>query len=168
MQLTTRKIVFIGIMGALTIILGVTGIGLVPVPTPAGRATILHVPTIIAAILEGPVVGFFIGLIFGVHSFLTAPSALAKDPFVAILPRLFIGVVAYYAYQLGRKNTFLGSILAAVAGTLTNTVGFLSMAVIQGYLTLKVAGGIAVVHGLPEMVVAVLIVVALVKVLQKN
>ena len=68
MQLTTRKIVFIGIMGALTIILGVTGLGLVPVPTPAGRATILHVPTIIAAILEGPVVGFFIGLIL-VHSF---------------------------------------------------------------------------------------------------
>ncbi len=47
-------------MGALTIILGVTGLGLVPVPTPAGRATILHVPTIIAAILEGPVVGFFL------------------------------------------------------------------------------------------------------------
>ncbi|HHY05935.1 MAG TPA: ECF transporter S component [Clostridia bacterium] len=168
MKLSTRSLTITGLLGAITIILGATGLGLIPVPTPAGRATILHVPTIIAGILEGPVVGTFVGLIFGLYSFTTAPSALAKDPFVSILPRLLIGVVAYYVYKLGGKNVYLSSVLAAIAGTLTNTVGFLGMAVLRGYLNWHAAGGIAVVHGIPEIIVATVFVVVLVKALQKR
>jgi uncharacterized membrane protein len=169
MKLTTRSIVVIGMLGAITIVLGATGLGLIPVPTPAGRATILHVPVILAGILEGPVVGALVGLIFGLYSFISAPSALAADPLVSVVPRLFIGVVAYYVFKLGRKNIYLGSALAAIAGTLTNTVGFLGMAVIRGYLpSWHVALGLATLHGIPEIIVAVILIEVLVKAFQKN
>lgn len=148
--------------------LAVTGLGMIPMPTAAGRATIFHIPTILAGIWEGPLVGCLVGLIFGVYSFLTPASALAADPFVSILPRLFIGIVAYYVYKLGGKNVYLSSILAAIAGTLTNTVGFLGMAVIRGYLNWSAAGVIALTHGLPEMIVAIILVVVLVKAFQKR
>ncbi|MDD4146302.1 MAG: ECF transporter S component [Clostridia bacterium] len=169
MKLTTRSIVITGMLGALTIVLGATGLGLIPVPTPAGRATILHIPVILAGILEGPVVGAFVGLIFGLYSFLTAPSALAADPLISVVPRFFIGVVAYYVYRLGGKNIYWRSALAAIAGTLTNTVGFLGMAVVRGYLpSWQVALGLATLHGVPEIILAVIIVVVLVKAFQKK
>ena len=169
MKLSTRSIVIIGMLGAISIVLGQTGLGLIPVPTPAGRATILHIPAILAGILEGPVVGAFVGLIFGIYSFLTAPSALAADPIVSIVPRLFIGVVSYYVYKFAGKNIYLSSALAAIAGTATNTVGFLGLGVLQGYIpSWYVAMGIAPVHGVPESVLAVLIVVVLVKAFKKS
>jgi uncharacterized membrane protein len=98
MNLSIRKIVMSGILGAVSILLGVTGLGFIPVPTPAGHATIMHVPAILGGVLEGPVVGLLTGAIFGIFSFLRATSPLFTDPLVAIFPRLFIGVTAYYAY----------------------------------------------------------------------
>lgn len=44
-------------------VLGLTPLGIIPIGPL--NATILHVPVIIGAVLEGPVVGFVIGLIFG-------------------------------------------------------------------------------------------------------
>ena len=60
-----------GVFGAICVVLGVTGLGLIPVPNLSGYATIMHVPVIIAAVLEGPVVGAFTGLIMGIYSFIT-------------------------------------------------------------------------------------------------
>jgi uncharacterized membrane protein len=93
-SLTVRNIVIAGVLGAVAILLGVTRIGYIPVPTAAGNATIMHIPAIIGGIMQGPVVGAIVGLIFGVSSFLNATVPLFKDPLVAILPRIFIGVIA--------------------------------------------------------------------------
>ena len=60
--MNSRKIVISGLLGAIAIILGATPLGFIPVPTPAGNATIMHIPAIIGAIVEGPLVGAFIGL----------------------------------------------------------------------------------------------------------
>lgn len=169
MKLTTRRIVIIGMLGAVSVVLGVTGIGFIPVPTPAGRATILHVPVILAGILEGPVVGAFVGLIFGCYSFISASTAMASDPLVAIVPRIFIGIVAYYVYNLSGKNVYLSSVLAAIAGTLINTVGFLGLAVLMGYIPRwSAAGVIALTHGTPELILAIVVTVSLVKAFKKN
>ncbi|MFY9173718.1 MAG: ECF transporter S component, partial [Peptococcia bacterium] len=138
-KLSTRSIVIAGMLGAIAIFLGATGIGIFPVPTPAGKATIMHVPAIIGGVIEGPIVGALVGLIFGIFSFTSATSVMASDPIVAILPRIFIGVVAYYVYYLSGKNKNWGSALAAIAGTLTNTIGFLGISVLRGYLPLKAA-----------------------------
>lgn len=167
MRLATRQVVIAGLLGAIAIILGATGLGFVPVPTPAGRATIMHVPAIIAGILEGPAVGFFVGLIFGLFSFMQA-NAFFADPLVAIVPRMLIGVAAYLAYRPFADRPLFGAGVAAVAGTLTNTIGVLSLAVLRGYIpSWVIAGGIVVSHGLPEVIVAVIIVVLVVKATSK-
>ncbi|MCK9927446.1 ECF transporter S component, partial [Frankia sp. Mgl5] len=76
--LTVRKIVIAGVLGAIAILLGVTRLGYIPVPTAAGNATIMHIPAVIGGIMEGWGVGLIIGLIFGVSSFLNATVPLFK------------------------------------------------------------------------------------------
>src|SRR5690554_4057146 len=103
MKLSTRKIVVAGMLGAVSIVLGISGLGLIPVPTAAGKVTIMHVPVILGAVLEGPLVGVLIGLIFGIFSFLQAANPIFADPLVAILPRLLIAVFAYMFYTGGKR-----------------------------------------------------------------
>jgi len=177
------------------------------------------VPVIIGGILEGPVVGLVLGLIFGVFSWLQAGIlgvVMFQDPLVAILPRLFIGVTAWAAYvgfkRAGKypamalagalvvicgafvywvtavnlllaaviaivllaliagfiylalqENTELQAlILSGAVGTLTNTILVLSMLVIRGYLPPEAALIAGVTNGIPEIIVACIIVVAVV------
>jgi uncharacterized membrane protein len=99
---TTRRLVIVAILGALTIALGLTPVGYIPVGPV--KATILHIPVIIAAILEGPIIGALLGLIFGLSSianallFPTVVSYMFLNPVVSVIPRILIGVVAYYVY----------------------------------------------------------------------
>ena len=91
--LSVRKIVIAGVLSAIAILLGWTRLGFIPVPTAAGNATIMHVPAIVGGVLEGGVVGGIVGTIFGFFSFLQATVPMFKDPLVAVLPRIFIGVL---------------------------------------------------------------------------
>jgi uncharacterized membrane protein len=160
---SVRKIVIAGVLSAIAILLGWTRLGFIPVPTAAGNATIMHVPAIVGGIMEGWMVGGIVGTIFGLFSFINATVPLFKDPLVAILPRIFIGITAYLAYAgLRRINTYLALVVAAVVGTLTNTVLVLGMAVLRGYMAAGVAVGVAVTHGIPEIIVAAIITVAVV------
>lgn len=103
-----RRIVIAGLLLAITLLLVFTRIGMIPVPTPAANATVAHIPAIIGGILEGPAVGLLIGMGFGFASFMNATIPMFKDPMVAILPRLMIGVVASWVFVLlrvARKRT---------------------------------------------------------------
>ncbi len=152
---STRKIVVAGMLGAVAIILGATGLGFIPVPTPAAHATIMHVPAILGGVLEGPLVGLLIGLIFGVFSFTRASTPFFADPTIAILPRLFIGVIAFYVYRsLRKKNENAGFMAAGIAGTIVNTAGVLGLTVLRGYLPAEAAIFTAGVQGIPEMIIA--------------
>jgi len=157
-----RTLTVSGLLGAVSIMLGMTPLGFIPVPTAAGHATIMHVPAILGAVLEGPKVGALTGLIFGLHSFFRATSPIFADPFIAIVPRILIGIVAYGAYRLTRSEA-----LAAALGTFTNTAGVLSLAFLRGYLPREAAWAIAVTHGIPEIIVAVVITVIASKALRK-
>lgn len=156
-NLSTRQVAISGLLGAVAVILGVTPLGFIPVPTPAGHATIMHVPAILGGVLEGPVVGGLVGLIFGIYSFVRATNPFFADPIVAILPRILIGIISYYAYKATRSPA-----VAAVAGTATNTIGVLGLITVKGYLPAAAAAGVAVTHGIPEIVVAVILTVLLV------
>jgi uncharacterized membrane protein len=103
--LNVRRIVISGVLGAITILLGWTGLGFIPVPNLAGNATIMHIPTIVGGVMEGWPVGAILGLLFGVFSFLRATDPIFKDPLIAILPRLFIGVTAFLAYAAVRRSS---------------------------------------------------------------
>ncbi len=163
MNLSVRKIVISGILGAISILLGVTRLGFIPVPTPAGHATIMHIPAILGGILEGPVVGLITGAIFGIFSFLQPGAPFFADPLVSVLPRLFIGIAAYLVYNATKRvNTVLACVLAGAVGSATNTVLVLGMATIRGYLPAEVSVSIGVLHGLPELIVAAILAVILV------
>jgi uncharacterized membrane protein len=217
--------VITGLLGALTVVLGLLPVGgFIPVPTPAGSATTMHLPAILAGILEGPLVGAMVGFIFGAFSFWRAQAAvhpiarlMFTDPLVAIFPRLLIGVAAHYAFRLGNAprvrpvlaisaalltgHTVHGAVyhsgagprtggpgttgwwlgvavagllagwgvfrltghrhrgpaLAALAGTLTNTVGVLGLSVARGYLPAPAAWAVGLTHGVPEILVAMVI-----------
>ncbi|NOX63078.1 MAG: ECF transporter S component [Chloroflexi bacterium] len=160
--LSVRRIVITGILAAIAILLGVTRIGFIPVPNLSGNATIMHVPAIIGGVMEGPIVGLLVGAIFGLFSWLQATIPLFKDPLVAVLPRLFIGVTAYYSYAaLKNNNEYLALVVGAVIGTLTNTVGVLGMAVIRGYLPLEAVVPI-IPQAIAELIIAAIITVAVV------
>lgn len=135
---TVRKIAVTGILSALSIVLNFTPLGFIMIPGLAVQVTLMHIPVIIGAILEGPVAGAFIGLVFGLSSLYTAvytplPIAFAfLNPLVSVLPRILIGIVAYYAYAaldkaLGSKRNALSIGTSAVLATTTNTVGVLGM-----------------------------------------
>jgi uncharacterized membrane protein len=135
----TRKIVITGIMSAIAIFLGVTRIGYIT--WGAASLTIMHIPVIIGAILEGPVVGVLIGLIFGITSMIqaavapTGPAdAIFVNPLIAVLPRLFIGPAAWIIWKLLKRWPVVGLILSGAAGSLTNSVLVLGAIGIAGSL----------------------------------
>ena len=161
-KLTTRTIAISGVLGAITIMLSVTGLGMIPMPSLAGRATIMHVPVILGAILEGPVVGAFTGFIFGLYSFMTPVGAIPADPIVRILPRILIGITAYYTYVLCRRSAF-GAVMAAIVGTLTNTIGYLGLATLIGYLPWAASLTVMVTQMPFELVLASVLILALYK-----
>lgn len=184
----TRQIAVIGMLSAITMVLGSTGLGFIPLPM--AKATIMHIPVIIGAIIEGPIVGAIIGLIFGLFSIfqnITNPSLLSFafiNPLVSVVPRILVGIMAYYGYSLfSKRNTTLGVGFGAAIGSLTNTFGVLTMIYvlyaaqyasakgIDPATTAKVIYGIALTNGVPEAIVAVLIVtpiaVAIKRVLKK-
>lgn len=103
-----RKLVVSSMLGAITVVLGLTPLGLIPLGII--NATTMHIPVIVGAILEGPVVGAAIGLIFGISSLIkniTMPNLLSfafYNPLVSILPRVLIGVVSYYVYDFFSKR----------------------------------------------------------------
>jgi len=184
----TRQIAVIGMLSAVSIVLGSTGFGFIPLPM--AKATIMQIPVIIGAILEGPIVGIATGLIFGIFSIvqnLTNPTILSfafLNPLVSVLPRMLIGVTTYYVYKATFvKNDLIKTGISAAVGSLTNTVGVLGMiyllyaaqyAEAKGIAVetaAKVIFGIALTNGLPEAVVAIVItipvVLAVKKVLEK-
>jgi len=168
MNLSVRKIVISGILGAISILLGVTRLGFIPVPTPAGHATIMHIPAILGGVLEGPVVGLITGAIFGLFSFLQPGAPFFADPLVSVLPRLFIGVVAFLIYYSTKKiNNVLACALAGAFGSATNTVLVLGMATWRGYLPAEVSISVGVLHGVPELIIAAVLTVVLVKGIQR-
>ncbi len=164
----TRKIVLIGILGAISVFLGLTRWGFIPW-FGGISLTIMHIPVIIGAILGGPVVGLAIGLIFGLFSMLQAAVAPIfpsdvwfTNPLLAVLPRLFIGPVAWLVWTGLKRWPVTGIVSAAIAGSLTNTILVLGVIGLMGLVPWVALGGIAIANGLPEAGVSAVLVLAVV------
>ncbi|MCR2822323.1 ECF transporter S component [Lederbergia panacisoli] len=87
------------------------------------KATLIHIPIIIASIILGPKIGAFLGLMFGFTSIATnttSPTLLsfAFSPvipvlgtsqgsfwalFIALVPRVIIGFIPYYLFKVVQK-----------------------------------------------------------------
>ena len=65
-----RRMVLLAMFSAIIVLLGITPLGLIPI-TPLMKATTLHIPVIIGAILLGPADGAILGGVFGIMSFIS-------------------------------------------------------------------------------------------------
>ena len=183
---TVRRMTVTGMLGAISVVLGMTPLGFIPIGTT--NATIMHIPVIIGAIVEGPIVGMLVGLIFGISSLIrsitipTPTSFVFWNPLVSILPRILIGLASYYIYKLSIKTTKNEAVslgIAGAIGTLVNTLGVLGMIYVlyaekfgtaiglSADNAFKIISGIGITNGLPEMFVAMIIVTAVVKAIKK-
>lgn len=130
---------------AILILLAVTPLGFIPLGfiTP----TTMHIPVIVASIILGPKIGGGLGAVFGCISVIRAtvivgPTSFLFSPFIpvigtdqgswkalliAIIPRIFIGIIPYFVYKglqklLGTKYQSISLFIAGVTGSLTNTI----------------------------------------------
>lgn len=178
-KVNVRRMAVISVLSAISIVLSmipfVGYIKLGPVD-----ATIMHVPVIIGAVVEGPLVGAAVGLIFGLTSLFkafTEPSITSfcfMNPIISVLPRILIGVVSYYVYKLIykiSKRVYLSGFVAGVLGSLTNTIGVMGLIYViyaDKYMqAIGQAGNagkyillICATNGIPEAIVAGILVAA--------
>ena len=165
-RIPLRKIVIAGALGAVAIVLGATRIGFIPwVLGPGFELTVMAVPVIIGAVLEGPVVGLAVGAIFGAFSMIQDTSGLFKNPLTALLPRMLVGVVAWLFYlPFAKRLPRVGAAAAGIAGSLTNTVLVLgSLALLYPKaVSFDLAVKVGITNGFMEAAIAAVLTVAVV------
>lgn len=119
-KLDVRKMALLAMFCGILLVMGVSGIGLIPLPVI--KATTMHIPVILGAIILGPKAGALLGAVFGLFSIwsnTTAPGLIsfAFSPFlsmdgapgaikaiwVALGCRILLGVAAGWLWILAKK-----------------------------------------------------------------
>lgn len=138
----TRWMVSVALMAAIVIVLDNTPLGMIQLPII--KATTVHIPVILGAILLGPGAGAILGAVFGICSLVSntmAPTLLsfAFSPFlsttgipgalkaiwISVGCRILIGVVAGWLWVLFTKiklNQFIALPIVGFVGSMVNTV----------------------------------------------
>lgn len=172
-----RKLVVVGALGALTVVLSVTRLGLIPWFSGAS-ITILQVPVILGTLLEGLGAGTGIGAIFGICSLIMAATqgsgldVFFTNPLISVLPRLLIAPATYFTLKgllaISKKSNLFSQIfaygIAAFVGALTNTVLVLGALVIAKAIDLKLMLVVLLSNGLLEAAASVVLCLAIVTV----
>lgn len=141
-----RWMVSVALMAAIVIVLASTPLGMIQLPII--KATTVHIPVIIGAILLGPTAGAILGGVFGVCSLVSntmAPTLLsfAFSPFlsttgimgalkaiwVSVGCRILIGFVAGWLWILFKKlkmnqkmTQFIALAITGFVGSIVNTI----------------------------------------------
>jgi len=177
-----RNVAFLGVMLALVFVFLLLETfvlsGLFGNLTPAA----LTIPLSIAIAVTGRKYNMFIGgTLLGVSSFFLAiiiANAVFLNPLISILPRVFIGITAYFSCLAVRKifskssNKFLKRILpysvAGAVGVLTNTVLVIFMMLVFNSTTLAaVLTTMLLINFVAEVVSAVILVPVFANVINK-
>ena len=138
----TRWMVSVALMAAIVIVLANTPLGMIQLPII--KATTVHIPVILGAILLGPGAGAILGAVFGICSLVSntmAPTLLsfAFSPFlsttgipgalkaiwISVGCRILIGVVAGWLRVLFTQiklNQFIALPIVGFVGSMVNTV----------------------------------------------
>lgn len=199
----SSELVFTSLFAAIIIIMAFTPLGYIPI-LGIINATIIQIPVIIGALFCGPKQGAFLGFLFGVTSFVKStimpatasafvfspivagtmigPEGVLISTFICFVPRILIGVVAYFVYiglsKLIKVKT-VNFAIAGVAGAMTNTLlvmGSIFILYREPYAEavgvdvsalLGFIGGIISFNGVIETIVSAIIVSAVGVVLSK-
>ena len=138
----TRWMVSVALMAAIVIVLANTPLGMIQLPII--KATTVHIPVIIGAILLGPKAGAILGFVFGMCSMLSntmAPTLLsfAFSPFlsttgipgalkaiwVSVGCRMLIGIAAGWLWIIFSKlkaNQTIALPIVGFIGSMVNTI----------------------------------------------
>ena len=138
----TRWMVSVALMAAIVIVLANTPLGMIQLPII--KATTVHIPVIIGAILLGPSAGAILGAVFGICSLISntmTPTLLsfAFSPFmstsgipgalkaiwISVGCRILIGVAAgwlWIALEKLKINQLIALPVVGFAGSMVNTV----------------------------------------------
>ncbi|MGX7328030.1 ECF transporter S component [Enterococcus bulliens] len=174
------------------------------IPLGPINATTMHIPVIIASIVLGPRLGGFLGLCFGIMSMIRStviitPLSFVFSPFiapigaehgslfalfVALIPRILIGIVPFYVYRTTMKLTKeryqpVALFIAGICGGLTNTIlvmngiyfffqgQYAQLIGKSGAAVYTAINGIILTQGIPEALVAGIATAAIATVLLK-
>lgn len=199
----TRSMVQTAIFGAIIIIMAsIPFLGYIPLGFT--RATIIHIPVILASLLLGPKKGAVLGFLFGLTSFVNntinpTVTSFVFTPFynlgefegswgslvICFLPRILVGVLPYYVYKMIKKIdkkpvSSWGLIVAGVTGSLVNTLLVMNLIFVFFKEAYAAANGVAVkavygfilsiigINGIPEAIVAGVLIFFIGKVLMKR
>lgn len=202
----TKALAQTALLSALIILMAFTPF-LGYIPLGFTRATIIHIPVIIGALMLGPKRGAVLGAVFGLTSLISntmspTVTSFVFTPFyslgeysggiqsliICFVPRILIGVVSYYVYQWMVKffqkqkgKPFAPGLAAAgLAGSLTNTLLVMNMIYLffgSSYAQARDVAenaiysailGVITINGIPEAIVAAIIVTLVGKVLMNK
>ena len=138
----TRWLTSVALMAAIVILLANTPLGMIQLPIV--KATTVHIPVIIGAILLGPTAGAILGGVFGVCSLISntmAPTLLsfAFSPFMSMTGisgalkaiwisvgcRIMIGLISGWIWMIFKKfkaNHIISLPITGFIGSMVNTV----------------------------------------------
>ena len=138
----TRYMAMLAMLSGVLFVMGMTGIGFIPLPVI--KATTMHIPVILGAILLGPRAGAFLGAIFGICSIwvnTTTPGLLSfafspfmstegligvvKSLWISLGCRILFGVLAGWLWMLCRKilkQEYIALPVTAAVSTIFHTL----------------------------------------------
>lgn len=138
----TRWLTSVALMAAIVILLANTPLGMIQLPII--KATTVHIPVIIGAIVLGPLAGAILGGVFGVCSMISntmAPSLLSfafspfmsmtglsgavKSVWISVGCRIMIGVISGWLWIILKKfkvNKTVALGITGFVGSMSNTV----------------------------------------------
>ena len=141
-KMDTRYMATLAMFCGILLVMGMTGIGFIPLPVI--KATTMHIPVILGAILLGPAAGAVLGGVFGICSIwanTTSPGLLAfafspfmtteglpgvlKSLWIALGCRILLGVIVGWLWKgLKRvlKQDYLALPVTAAVSTICHTI----------------------------------------------
>lgn len=166
----TRYMATLAMLCGVLIVMGMTGIGFIPLPVI--KATTMHIPVILGAVVLGPSAGGVLGGVFGLCSIwanTTAPGLLsfafspfmttegligaAKSLWIALGCRILFGLIAGWIWLLMKKiskKEYITLPITAAVSTICHTLlvmGSIYVLLAQQYAAAKNVG-ISAVFGL--------------------
>ena len=141
-KMDTRYMATLAMFCGIWLVMGATGIGFIPLPVI--KATTMHIPVILGAVLLGPAAGAVLGGVFGLCSIwtnTTSPGLLAfafspfmtteglpgvlKSLWIALGCRILLGVIAGWLWKGMKrvlKQDYLALPVTAAFATICHTI----------------------------------------------
>ena len=141
-KLDTRYMATLAMLCGVLLVMGITGIGFIPFPVI--KATTMHIPVILGAVLLGPGAGGVLGGVFGLCSIwvnTTSPGLLSfafspfmtteglpgvvKSLWIALGCRILLGIIAGWLWKLFKKilkQDYAALPVTAAVSTLCHTI----------------------------------------------